>query len=227
MSTYEVVLDNSRMLANCFEEAPPIVGPFELTLIPTNGQIEGASSKSHNPMVVASDTVGSGTSSATVWTDSSDSSYIWNDWLWSSKGVYPLWTTVDPATDPTWITAVGHTIDPSWVYQIGVKFRAKGVAGEYFVVQLFGNVSKLLSDPHQGSVDALTFAATDTWEDFEYIISDAEYSPGWAPAGMASALAISSYLYARTVPVADITGYLGDNHYIQVAEQRVVLYYDI
>lgn len=223
--TFEVVLDDARMLANCLEPAP--VGPFELTLIPTQAGIEGAGGKSHNPMVVASDAISFGTVSFTAWVDGDDASYVWNDWQWSSKGVYPLWTTVDPDTDPTWLPVVGHTIDPAWVYQIGVKFRAKGQAGENFILQLMGNVSKLLSQTSYGAAGTLTFAASDTWEDFEVIIGSDEYdTSGWAPSGMASALAITSYLYCRTVPT-DATGLLGDDHYIQIAEQRIVLYYDI
>lgn len=178
----------------------------ELVLAPTNTGTEGSGTATG--FIVGTTT--------TLWIDGSDSTYIESTASRSSKGTYPLWSTVD------------GTIDPSWVYAIGVRFRARTISSDptsYFVVQLFGQVSKLLSNPFYGSVAPLV-PSVDTWSDYDYVIADTEYdTSGWAPLGVQSALT-QTFLYARTVPV-DSTGEFTASGEIQTSEQRIVLYYTI
>lgn len=188
----------------------------ELVLAPTSATTEGTGSD-NDPYLVAGDVIG-GTvagSSPTAWTDGLDTSYVKSDAGRSSKGIYPLWSDAAPG------------LDAGSVFAIGVRFRAMTPSSDpaaYFIPQLFGQVSKLLSQPSYGGIPPLEFAATDTWQDFDYIISPGEYDTGgWAPDGVQSALE-QTFLYARILPT-NVTGeFLGDG-LVYVAEQRIVLYY--
>jgi hypothetical protein len=192
----------------------PTPGDYELVLTPTLVLTEGAGT-TNNPYIVAPDL--SGGTSAAAWTDGSDASYGKCDANRSSRGNYPKWSDADP------------TIDPSWVTAIGVRFRAKTPSTDavtYFVVQLFGQVSKLLSNPFHGGEPPLHFAANDTWEDFDYTVADPDYDEGgWAPDGVRSALA-QTFIYCRTVPT-DITGELTASGVLQISEQSIVIYYTV
>lgn len=190
----------------------------ELVLAPNTGTTEGTGT-TNDPYIVAGDVIGgtvSGTSVA-VWTDGDDNTYIKSDARRSSKGNYPNWQTTE--LDPP---------DASQVTAIGVRFRARKGSGSsgWFIVQLFGQVSRLLSNPPYGGRLALGFGDTADWVDFDYVIDPAEYDvEGWAPDGVQSALQ-ETFIYARTVPVSDTTGEFTGDGTIEVAEQRIVLYYD-
>lgn len=186
----------------------------ELVLLPTKVLTEGTGS-SHAPYIVASDVI-SGTS-LTAWVDGDDASYGKSDAGRSARGNYPLWSDQD------------GTIDASWVTAIGVRFRAKTLGSDtasHFVIQLFGQTSKLLSDPHHGGEAPLAFAANDTWQDFDYVVADADYDEtGWAPDGVQSALT-QTFIYARTVPT-DVTGGATATGVVYTAEQSIVIYYTV
>jgi len=184
----------------------------ELVLAPTKASVEG-SGGTNAPYVIAPDVVSGG--SVTAWVDGSDATYVKSDASVSSKGTYPKWSDVDPTIDPTWVTA------------IGVRFRAMTPSSnptDYFIVQLFGQSSKLLSNPHNGGVLAFSVPVKDTWVDYDYVISDAEYdTAGWAPDGVQSALT-QTFIYARTKP-SNEDGSLLASGLVDVSEQRIVLYY--
>lgn len=184
----------------------------ELVLAPTKAGVEG-SGGTNFPYVVAPDVVSGG--SVTAWVDGSDATYVKSDASVSSKGTYPKWSDVD------------STIDPASVYAIGVRFRAMSPSSnptDYFIVQLFGQSSKLLSNPHTGGVLATYVPIKDTWADYDYIVSDAEYdTAGWAPDGVQSALT-QTFIYARTKPSNEDGSLLADG-LVEVSEQRIVLYY--
>ena len=187
----------------------------ELVLAPTTATTEGTGT-SHNPYIVATDVIGGTTSgtSASAWVDDLDTTYVKGDAGRSSKGNYPLWSTASGAPDASEVTA------------IGVRFRAMTPSTDpcnYFIVQLFGQISKLLSNPFHGARAPLQFSGTDTWQDFDYTISDAEYDEaGWAPDGVQSALE-QTFIYARTKP-SDVTGEFTATGVLYIAEQRIVLY---
>jgi hypothetical protein len=234
--TYEVSIDNAKMQIHCNDLDPhpgPPAGDYELIIAPTSVTSEGSADSRHSPWIV-------GTAS-TALIDGSDSSYGWATWLRTLKGVYPLWTAVDvnahsyEAGDqtvlPTSGAPIGFTIDtfdPAWITEIGTRFRAKAQESDAIMIPaLFGNVGKFLAG--KGAVHTpLSFAAADTWENFEYFWSTAEYdTTGWAPDGMASALAITSYLYTRTWPLNPSDHTLYGDYNIQVSEQYLVIRFTI
>lgn len=184
----------------------------ELVLSPLKVLTEGTGS-SHAPYIVAPDLT-SGTS-LTAWTDNDDASYGKCDAGRSSRGNYLKWSDAD------------GTIDASWVTAIGVRFRAMTPSTapvDYFSVNLFGQVSKLLSTPFYGAEDPLVFAHQDVFEDFDYVVADADYdTTGWAPLGVQSALT-QTFIYCRTVPV-DVTGEFTASGVLEISEQRIVIYY--
>jgi len=188
----------------------------ELVIPPDSATTEGTGTD-NAPYIIAGDVIGGTTSgsSATVWVDGADTTYIKSDFRRSSKGTYPNWETQDDPPAAADVTA------------IGVRFRARKGSGSsgWFIVQLFGQVAKLLSNPSLGGRLALTFGTTVDWMDFDYVIDAGEYdTAGWAPDGVQSALE-QTFIYARTWPVSDSTGeFLGEGT-IEVAEQRIVLYY--
>jgi len=188
----------------------------ELVIAPDSATTEGTGT-TNAPYIIASDVIGGTTSgsSVTVWVDDDDATYIKSDFRRSSKGTYPNWETEPDPPAAADVTA------------IGIRFRARKGSGSsgWFIVQLFGQVAKLLSDPFHGGRTALTFGTVEDWMDFDYVVDAAEYDEaGWAPDGVQSALD-QTFIYARTWPVTDSTGeFLGDGT-IEVAEQRIVLYY--
>lgn len=218
MITYEVVIDNPTIQLHCHEEKPgPPAGDYELIIPPTSMTSEGGTDSRHSPFTV-------GTAS-TALIDGLDTSYGWATWIRSVKGVYPLWSSVTPTEPPDL-----SEIDPTWVTAIGTRFRAKAVeADAVFYPNLFGNVSKLLTIGSRGSQSPLSFAAANTWQNFDYVWGDDEYDTGgWAPNGVQSALVdITTYLYTRTVPVNPADHTLTGDYNIQVSEQCLVLYFTI
>lgn len=186
----------------------------ELVLTPTKVLTEGTGT-SHAPYIVAPD-LSSG-QSFIAWSDNDDASYGKCDASRSSRGNYPLWSDVDPSIDPSWVTA------------IGVRFRALTPSVDavaHFVVQLFGQTSRLLSDPFIGSEVPLVFAAANTWEDFDYVVADVDYdAAGWAPTGVQSALA-ETFIYCRTKPT-DVTGEFNGTGVLEISEQSIVIYYTV
>lgn len=224
MTTYEVMIDNARLNVHCRDVNPgPPPGNYELNIYPTVSTIEGANTAEHTPMVVAPDS--DGNSSPTAFIDSNDATYVWGTNHWSPKGVYPRWDLVDPGSDPS--APEGLTeIHQEWITAIGFRCRVKGTPGQYMIVQLFGNVSKLLSQPSYGSLPPHQFT-DNIWNDFEYVFDSSEYDiSGWAPNGMQSALDITSYLYTRMCPT-DSTGTFSALTDFQVSEQHLVLFYTI
>jgi hypothetical protein len=181
----------------------------ELVLTPTRVATEGTGS-SNAPYVVATDVSGGG--SATAWIDGDDASYAKSDAGRSSKGTYPLWSDVDPTIDPTWVTA------------IGVRFRIMCGDNSHYVIQLFGQTSKLLSNPFHGGHDPLVIHVPGDWEDVDYVVPPEDYDTGgWAPDGVQSALE-QTFIYCHTVPT-DVTGEFTGASVLLVAEQSIVIYY--
>lgn len=168
-------------------------------------------------------TEGSGTStgwingaSLTCWTDGDDATWVKSDWNRTSKGVYPNWGLA------------GVIADPAQVYAIGVRFRLRTISADptpHFIVQLFGQAARLLTNPSHGGIPPLDTPAPNDWSNYDYVFNITEYDElGWAPAGVQSALE-QTYLYVRTWPSTD-DGVSRAAGTIQTAEQRVVLYYD-
>jgi hypothetical protein len=186
----------------------------ELVLAPTRAFTEGTGS-SHAPYIVAPDV--SGGASVTAWIDNDDTTYGKCDANRSSRGQYLQWQSVDPSIDPSWITA------------FGVRFRASShISSSPFVVQLFAQTSKLLSNPFHGASGALlTDSVADAWTYYDYVVPDADYdTAGWAPLGVASAADPLLTLYCRTVPT-DGSGEFTSSDVIFVSEQRLVVYYTV
>ena len=228
MSSFEVAIDNARMQIHCRDEKPPPTpGDYELVIWPTSVTSEGSTDSRHSPFVVGDTTNGL--------KDGLDTTYGWATWLRTVKGVYPLWDTLDPKANPDPDAVYPSPtdldeIDSSWVNTIACRFRAKAVESDAsFGIQLFAQASKLLTNPSYGPHVPLSFAASDTWENFEWGFTPEEYDTGgWAPNGILSALNDMSpgYLYVRTVPLDPVDGTLNDYN-IQVSEQRLVLYYTV
>lgn len=234
---FELVLDNAKMQIHCNDAKPPppplTPGDYELAILPTSTTSEGTTSP-HSPFVVGS---------GNVLLDNDDATYGWVDWHRTVKGVYPLWNTVDPHTHsdlPSNLPAIypeyddlgPGDINPAWVNTIAFRFRAKAVEADAVIgLQLFANVSKLLTNPAYGSHNPLSFnMGAGVWHNFEWGFTPSEYATGgWAPNGIQSALndMFPGYLYARTVPLTstDINA-LGDYN-VQISEQYMVLYYTI
>lgn len=226
MTSYEVVLDNSKMLANCYDE-PPLV--FELAIYPENAVEEGSSDSSHVPFLVGT--------AASLLIDASDASYGWATWINTVKGVYPYWNATTPAehNDPvipstypeaTFLSA--GEIDPTWVTKIVCRFRAKSPDEAVVGIQLMANVSKLMTNPSYGAHP--TIMLTDTWTNYEWEFDASQYSVGgWAPNGILSALndMFPGYLYVRTIPLNPANHALAGNYNIQISKQHLVLYHTV
>lgn len=226
--TYEVVLDNSKMLANCFEEPPP-ENNFELAIYPSDATTEGGTDTRHSPWNV-------GTSTA-ILSDGDDATYGWATWIKTIKGVYPLWTAVDPMEhgdtvipsilpEAAWLGP--GDIDPSWVTKISCRFRAKSPDSAICGIQLFANVSKLLTNPSYGTHPTLTL--TDEWTNYEWEFDNSQYAVGgWAPDGIQSALndMFPGYLYVRTIPLNPADHSSTADFNIQISKQHLVLYFTV
>lgn len=184
----------------------------EIVLVPTSARTEGTGT-ANSPYVIATDAIGE--TSLTAWTDGLDSSYVKGDWNRSPKGNYPKWDSVPEAAG----------VAAAWVYAIGTRFRmtvGPDADGDVdgFIVQLFGQTSKLLASPSA----ALSPPSVGVFADYDYVWDNADYDTGgWAPNRVQSALE-QTFIYTRTWPTDSTGTFLGPG-LVKVSEQRMVLYY--